>query len=90
MTAKPISTLSAENDYELLCTAFDATGMGICFLDDRGIVLRVNPAFCDMLGYPAEEILGGPWTIAAPPDIAAYGQHFIDAILAAHSRIPEE
>ncbi|RZI44474.1 PAS domain S-box protein [Herbaspirillum sp. HC18] len=90
MTANPIPISSAQDDNELLSVAFDATGIGICFLDERGCFQRVNRAFCTMLGYPAEEIVGRPWMMAAPPEVAVYGDRFINELFSEDSRLPDE
>jgi two-component system sensor histidine kinase/response regulator len=89
MTAKP-TTHGAAEDSELLQAAFDATGTGICFLDPGGIFLRANQAFCRMLGYTPGEITGRHWTTVAPPEIAAFGDHFLAELFAASSRLPNE
>ncbi|MFC7515242.1 PAS domain S-box protein [Herbaspirillum sp. GCM10030257] len=91
MTAKPTThSHSATEDIELLQAAFEATGTGICFLDPGGIFLRANQAFCRMLGYASDEITGRHWTMVAPPDIAAFGDHFLAELFAASSRLPNE
>jgi PAS domain S-box-containing protein len=36
----------------------DLVPCGIASFDDDGTLLSVNTAFCDLLGYPAEELLG--------------------------------
>jgi diguanylate cyclase (GGDEF)-like protein/PAS domain S-box-containing protein len=36
--------------------AMDTSAIGMFFADDRGAFLRVNPAFCRMLGYSAEQL----------------------------------
>ncbi len=81
---------SARDDDELLSAAFDATGTGICFLDENGTFLRVNRAFCAMLGYGADEIVGQPWSLAAPPEVAAYGDRFVAGLFAESRRLADE
>jgi PAS domain S-box-containing protein len=66
-------TTTAQEDSELLSAAFDATGNGMCFIDEAGIVVRANRSFCAMLGYGAGDLIGAPWTIAVPPERAAEG-----------------
>ena len=36
----------------------EGTGVGIVVLDSRGHVVIANSAFCDLLGYAKEELLG--------------------------------
>jgi len=90
MTARPIPHPTAHDDHELLSSGFDAAGIGVCFLDEHGVFLRVNRAFCRMLGYPPEEIVGRSWTLAAPPDVAVYGHRFIAELFSARPRLPDE
>ncbi|HJV87590.1 MAG TPA: PAS domain S-box protein [Noviherbaspirillum sp.] len=81
---------SARDDDELLSAAFDATGIGICFLDETGTFQRVNRAFCAMLGYCPDEIVGQPWSKAAPPEVAAYGDRFVAGLFAESPRLSDE
>ncbi|MEZ5198816.1 MAG: PAS domain S-box protein [Bacteroidales bacterium] len=39
-------------------TLFSLSPSGIMIEDEKGIILDVNPAFCDLLGYKAKELLG--------------------------------
>jgi len=43
---------------ELLRNAFDQAATGMLLADTDGRFKRVNPAFCRMLGYSAEELIG--------------------------------
>ena len=88
MTGTPTPTV--QDDYALLNAAFEATGTGICFLSQQGNFLRVNRAFCDMLGYRAEQILGRSWTMVAPPEVAAFGYRFLAELFSETSRLPDE
>ncbi len=84
------STSSAHDNDELLNAGFDATGIGVCFLDEKGTLLRTNRAFCSMLGYDGEELAGRHWTLAAPPDIAARGERFFAELFSAAPRVSDE
>jgi len=42
----------------LRAAVLEGTGVGIVVLDSRGHVVIANPAFCDLLGYAKEELLG--------------------------------
>ncbi|OWW22400.1 PAS domain S-box protein [Noviherbaspirillum denitrificans] len=90
MTARPGTTPSANDDHELLSAGFDATGIGVCFLDEQGVFVRVNRAFSDLLGYPQEGIVGRPWTLAAPPEVTALGQRFINELFSDNPRLSDE
>ncbi len=67
---------------DLLNAAFDASGIGVCFIAADGRLIRFNPAFCRMLGREAEELQGQPWSLAAPPEIAAQHERVLSALLA--------
>ena len=41
--------------------------VGVCVSDDKGTLLSVNPAFCQMFEYQPEELLGQPMTTINPP-----------------------
>jgi two-component system, sensor histidine kinase and response regulator len=81
---------NAQDDSELLSAAFDATGNGICFIDEAGHFVRANRAFCAMLGYSAGEIAGASWTIAAPPNIVAAEARFLQKVFSASPTVPDE
>ncbi len=42
----------------LLPEAWQRIGVGLCLTDEAGVIVAVNPAFCDVTGYPAAELLG--------------------------------
>jgi two-component system, sensor histidine kinase and response regulator len=90
MNANPQTPPSAHGEHELLNAAFEATGTGVCFLDEAGNFLRVNPAFCDLLGYATEEVLGQHWTLAASPEIAAQGDRFLSALFSESTQLADE
>jgi PAS domain S-box-containing protein len=47
---------------------FAASSVGIAQADERGVLVRVNPAFCRMLGYPADRLLGRSFLEFTHPD----------------------
>src|SRR5262245_35425343 len=73
---------------DFLAAALDAARTGICFVDEDGLFLETNPAFCQMTGFSRDELIGKSWTLAAPPQIAAQGDRFRSAGLADSSRVP--
>ncbi len=83
------ATVAAPDD-DLLAAAFEVAGVGVCFTDERGDFVRVNPKFCAMLGYAAEELIGRPWTIIAPPEVVANAGRFFGALLKNSPNVPEE
>src|SRR5262245_12336058 len=78
----------ADTRADFLAAALDAARMGICFVDEKGLFLEVNPAFCAMTGFTRDELIGKSWTLAAPPQVAAQADRFLSAVLADSSRVP--
>jgi len=52
----------------VLQAAFRGASSGMAALDLDGVLLQVNQALCDLLGRPAEELLGAPWSAFLHPD----------------------
>jgi diguanylate cyclase (GGDEF)-like protein/PAS domain S-box-containing protein len=59
-------------------TVFDQAGIGGVIIGLDGVPTRVNPAVCALLGRPAEELVGHPWTGYNHPDEPP----LVDAVLA--------
>ena len=77
-------------DEEFLLTVFNVARIGICLTDDAGFFVRVNPAFCELVGYRPDELIGRHYSIAAPPRVAAQSAKFLAAALAGSPRVPNE
>lgn len=84
----PAAPLKPVND-AMLRAACEAVRVGICLVDAAGRFVLVNPAFCAITGFAAAEFIGQPWTLAAPPDVAARSDAFLRAVLADSARIPD-
>ena len=55
---------------ERFTQAFEHAPIGMAIVGIDGIILQVNPALCDMLGYSQSEMLGMPvWRITHPEDM---------------------
>ncbi|HVL74498.1 MAG TPA: PAS domain S-box protein, partial [Noviherbaspirillum sp.] len=80
MTQAPAPIPLFDQDHETMAAAFEASATGICFLDSEGTLLRVNGALCDMLGHAPGTLNGRPWTVLAPPSLAARGTAFLASI----------
>ena len=52
------SLRQSARENRLAATVFDSSQQGILVTDVNGDIMRVNPAFCRMTGYPEEELLG--------------------------------
>ncbi len=46
------------HEHARLAATFEHAGIGIVEIDADGILLRVNPHLCELMGYTAEELLG--------------------------------
>jgi len=77
-------------DAEFLVAAFNVARIGICVVDEKGLFLEANPAFCELTGYPRADLIGKPWTLAAPAEIAAQGDRFLKAVLTDSSKVPDQ
>ncbi|NOQ16017.1 MAG: EAL domain-containing protein [Methyloprofundus sp.] len=59
----------AETQLKLSSQVFKAAHEGIVITDVSGVVVDVNPAFCDITGYSREEVIG------EKPSILSSGKH---------------
>jgi len=69
----------AEGEIRLLAKVFDSAAEGILLLDEGGLVRAVNPAYTQITGFAAADLMG------RPPRLVADGLHesgFVDGILA--------
>ena len=56
-------------ELDSLATVFDVARIGICVIDEAGLFVRANPAFCALVDYRAEELVGHPYDMCAPLSI---------------------
>ena len=77
-------------ELDLLATVFDVARIGICVIDDAGRFARVNPAFCALVQYPAERLIGQSYVLCAPESVVAVQDRFLQAILDDSPKIPRE
>ncbi|HEY4372193.1 MAG TPA: PAS domain S-box protein [Burkholderiales bacterium] len=75
---------------EFLNAMVEVAQMGICIADERGILVRTNPAFCAMTQYSEAELLGQHFRIAAPPELQSRLDAFLNAVLEESPRVREE
>src|SRR4051812_32394821 len=52
----------------LAASAFDTAPVALMVMTLDGQCVRVNQALCELLGYPAEQLLGGTYRSIPPPD----------------------
>jgi len=66
-----------EDHMRLAATVFESTGEGLFVTDEKRRIIHVNPAFTELTGYPADEVIG------RTPKFLASGRHtpeFYDVI----------
>jgi diguanylate cyclase (GGDEF)-like protein/PAS domain S-box-containing protein len=66
-----------EDHMRLAATVFESTGEGLFVTDEKRRIIHVNPAFTELTGYPAGEVIG------RTPKFLASGRHtpeFYDAL----------
>jgi diguanylate cyclase (GGDEF)-like protein/PAS domain S-box-containing protein len=61
---------------------FDQAAVGIVHTDLDGNYLMVNQKFCEMVGYPAEELIGRSATMVAHPDDLDVGRAYRARLIA--------
>ena len=83
MTSPP-GTLT---DDAILATALEAARIGVAAVDARGTVLWVNRRMAEMVGAEPGELVGQPWTVASPPEVASRADHYLKALLANSPRV---
>jgi PAS domain S-box-containing protein len=67
--AEPVDALTARRpDGERPQSAFERAGVGLAELSLEGRWLRVNPCYCEVLGYPAEELRAMRWREVTHPE----------------------
>lgn len=62
--SQPLST----EPEQMLETLFKAMPVGICVSSPEGRFVQVNPAFCQLYGYSAEQLIGQHVTMIVPPE----------------------
>ena len=75
---------------EFLNAVVDVAQVGICIVDERGLFVRVNPAFCAQVQYSERELVGRHFRIAVPPELEQQVDAFLAAVLDESDRVREE
>jgi PAS domain S-box-containing protein len=66
---------------EVYRTTFFQADVGICHVDTEGYIIRVNPAFCLMLGYDEQTLLKKRlWEITHPEDLGRNSELFNEVL----------
>ena len=69
-------------ELELVREAFDRTAVGLVVVSPEGVFRHVNRAFCEMTGYPREELEGQSFRRFTHPDDVARDEDFLKLIRA--------
>ncbi len=71
--------IKSENRFRQLV---DQAPMGICVTDENGCFESVNPTYCQIYGYTAQELLGKPFTLVVPTDQVRHWQKLHEEFIA--------
>jgi PAS domain S-box-containing protein len=66
--------------FDLIREAFDQSAVGLVVVTLEGQFVEVNRAFCDLLGYPREEIEGQGFRRFTHPDDAARDEEHLRGV----------
>ncbi|MCT7952520.1 PAS domain S-box protein [Ancylothrix sp. C2] len=58
--------IELSNREKLNQSILNCAPVGICLTDENGYFVQVNPAYCELYGFTAEELIGQPFTIHFP------------------------
>jgi PAS domain S-box-containing protein len=75
--------MSANDETACLFRAiFEQASVGICYSDFDGVFIRVNPRFCDLTGYSAQELEGRSFAEITHPDDVSIDARLGDELIA--------
>ena len=74
--------LAALVDFDLAGEAFARTSIGMLVMTPDGVIRRANRAFCDLSGYPREELEGQSYRLITDPAEVARDEEYLKAIRA--------
>ncbi|MGZ5780194.1 MAG: PAS domain S-box protein, partial [Burkholderiaceae bacterium] len=84
------SASSSHDEHELFAAAVEAVGIGMCFIDESGMIVQANPVFCDMLGYTRAEIISQNWIKLVPLPWVAKADRFLAGLFSESPKILDE
>jgi PAS domain S-box-containing protein len=64
----PLSGVPEGISAELFPAAWEKLPFGLCLVDERGVIVTINPAFADLLGYTRADLVGAMFTMLFPPE----------------------
>ncbi len=68
VTEQRLAEEAIRESEERFRAAFEGAPMGVLVADLEGTLLHVNPALCELSGYPADELVGRSFTEFVAPD----------------------
>jgi PAS domain S-box-containing protein len=75
--------MSANDETACLFKAiFEQASVGICYSDFEGVFIRVNPRFCELTGYSAQELEGRSFAEITHPDDVSIDARLGDELIA--------
>lgn len=91
ITARKLAEEARQQTEDMLKSIFDAAPIGMTLISLDGMLLRVNSAFCDLVGYSESELIGQHFqAITHPDDRAASFSYRQELLSGKQSRIQKE
>ncbi|MEQ9554115.1 MAG: PAS domain S-box protein [Coleofasciculus sp. G3-WIS-01] len=79
--SKPVEAQLNECD-DRFCDTFEQAAVGIKHVSTDGKIIRVNPKFCDIVGYSRDQVLTRTWQDLTHPDDWASDRAIMELLLA--------
>lgn len=68
------------DSHNLLAKIYETAPIGLCVTDEELRLVHVNRAYCDLIGYVPEELLGQSSAITLPPDLRPFISRIAEAL----------
>jgi PAS domain S-box-containing protein len=88
--SRALTNVERAHAAEFLNAVVDVAQVGICIVDEQGLLVRVNPAFCAMMQYKERDLVGRHFRVGVPPELENRVDEFLAAVLAESKRVREE
>ncbi|MFN3562078.1 MAG: PAS domain S-box protein, partial [Chloroherpetonaceae bacterium] len=87
ITAEKEASLALQRERQLLDTLLNTVPMGICLVDEDGIIFSLNHTWIDLSGYEKSELLGRHFSIIIPEAYREYAKEAHRTFMAGDSLI---
>ncbi|MBI2255863.1 MAG: PAS domain S-box protein [Proteobacteria bacterium] len=77
-----VAPISNDETAWLFQAIFEQASVGICYSDFDGVFVRVNPRFCELTGYTAQELEGRSFAEITHPDDISIDARLGDELIA--------